>query len=110
MAVLMKFKGIEQVYKETGKIEAALTKAKVDDEKQKAFIKELLQKRKRVEDKFLDEVNNDPKLKNFKAQTIKGDGGYTKALKDAADRLPVELKEASGKVTLVVGKNNAVGT
>ncbi len=110
MAVLLKFDDIEQVYKQTSKIQAALKKAKVEDKTEKAFIKELNQKKRRAEDKFLDEVNNDSKLKNFKAQSLKGDGGYTKALQEAMKRTPIQLMEASGKVTLKVGKDIVVGT
>ncbi|KZK89082.1 hypothetical protein PsW64_00582 [Pseudovibrio sp. W64] len=110
MAVLMKFDDIDQVYKETSKIKASLKKAKVDEKTEDAFMKELNQKKKRAEGKFLDEVNNDSKIKNFKAESLKGDGGFTKALKEAAKRTPIQLMEASGKVTLKVGKDVVVGT
>ncbi|KZL16447.1 hypothetical protein [Pseudovibrio sp. Ad26] len=110
MAVLLTFDDIEKVYKDTSKIKAAFKKAKVDEKTEDAFLKELKQKKKRAEDKFLDEVSKDSKLKNFKPTSLKGDGGYTKAMAEAVKRTPIQLMEASGKVTLKVGKDVVVGT
>ncbi|WP_108818497.1 hypothetical protein [Pseudovibrio sp. Alg231-02] len=110
MAVLMKFKGVKQVYSDISKIETALTKAKVDEKVQTAFMKQLTQKRRDVEDTFLDEVNNDPKLKKFEAKFTHSDGGYGKELKAAAERLQIQLVFASGKVSLKIGKSVAVSS
>lgn len=55
-------------------------------------------------------MSKDSKLKNFKPTSLKGDGGYTKAMAEAVKRTPIQLMEASGKVTLKVGKDVVVGT
>ncbi|MGG9999121.1 hypothetical protein ACQU0X_03470 [Pseudovibrio ascidiaceicola] len=110
MAVLMKFNDVDQVYKETSKIKAAFKKAKVDEKTEDAFLKELKQKKKRAEEKFLDEVSKDSKLKNFKPASLKGDGGYAKAMAEVVKRTPIQLMEASGKVSLKVGNIVVVGS
>ena len=109
MAILMTFDDVDQVFKDTSKIKAAFKKAKVDEKTEAAFFKELKQKKNRAEDKFLAEVNNDSKIKNFKAENLKNDGGFAKALKEAVKRTPIQLLEKSGKLELKVGKDIVVG-
>ncbi|KZL19621.1 hypothetical protein PsAD2_01900 [Pseudovibrio axinellae] len=110
MAILMKFKGIAQVYKDKSKIEGALKKAKVDESNSTAFMKELVSKRSRAEDKFLEEVNNDSKLKKFEAKFTHSDGGYGKELKAAAERVVIQLVYDSGKVSLKIGRDVVVAS
>lgn len=108
MAQIMKFKDVDEVLKSIPKIEKELMKNKVDKKVIDGFIKELKGKKTRVHSKFLEAINDDNKLKTFKAMSPKGDGGYSKALAEAYKRVDVTLDVKGRQAQLNINTDTVV--